>query len=227
MATTAATPPAAATPAASPIIPPAPTGERPLYELLDNGDIVKNGRKGKPALLAKYDEETKTLTFESESMDAKYRSPILRAVAETPDGEPTGYAVGVFAVKGREADEHRKGEPPHPKINKQLGDKTPEFVKWLFKWRPQSFYARYGVLLDANGEPKTAHCLRVEQGLLEEDTGKALVIRGDGKDALAISVLEREDGMLARQKTCLTFTVDEIVNKDDPNADEADDSSMG
>lgn len=215
----------ASTPAAStaaPIIPPAPTGERPLFELLENGDIVKNNRKGKPALLAKYDEETKTLTFESDQMDFKYRSPILRAVAETPDGEATGYAVARFAIKGREVDKLKPNEPPAPKINKMLGDKTPAFVKWLFKWRPQSAYARYGVLLDSNGEPRTANCYRAEQGLLEEnETDRPTVIVGDGKDALSITITKSENGILARQRTCMTFTIDEIVDKNDPEAGEA------
>lgn len=39
----------------------------------------------------------------------------------------------------------RNGCPPPPAKNPQFGDKTPAFVDWLKKYRPDEFTARYGV----------------------------------------------------------------------------------
>lgn len=35
--------------------------------------------------------------------------------------------------------------PPPPRKNKRDGDKTPEYVEWVRKYRPQEFIERYGI----------------------------------------------------------------------------------
>jgi len=184
------------------------------FELRDNGEVHHN-KKGKSAVLAKYDDDTGVLTMEGFAIDQKYRTQIVRAVMEDAmTGELTGHAVKGYAIAGRPFDKIRKGEPLPPKKDKMLGDKTPAFVRWMFKWRPQAAYARYGVLLDSNGEPRTANCARLEQGLLLPDTGKALKLFGDGKDALGSTYLEVEDGILATRQSCMTFTTKEVLGSD-------------
>jgi hypothetical protein len=203
----------------------------PQYELREDGEIHFN-KKGKSTLLAKYDEDTGILTFESFQIDQKHRSQICRAITEdVMTGEQTGRRIATFRIVGRPKDTIKPNEPPQPKKDPSFGDKTPAFVKWLFKWRPQAAYVRYGVILDSNGDPQTAHCYRIEQGLLQAQKGtKATVITGDGKDALAVQVLEDENGILAMRSTCMTFTKKEVVGYsggDDDSEDEpepADDS---
>lgn len=198
--------------------------KRPQYELMENGEIRYN-RKGKSTLLAKYDDETGVLTFESFEIDRKYRVQICRAITEDTAGELTGNAIRAYHINGRPFDKKRPGEPLPPKKNKMLGDKTPEFVRWMFKWRPQAAYAQYGVFLDSNGEPVTAPCFRSEQGLLQPDkTGKALKVFGDGKDALSQTVTESEEGILALRSTCMTFTRNERVDAIAGEEEEDDDT---
>lgn len=204
-----------------------PENKKPQFELRDNGEIHFN-KKGKSQLLAKYDDETGVLTFESFAVDQKYRTQICRAVMEDwVTGELTGNAVKAYAIHGRPVDKVRAGEPLPPKKDKMLGDKTPEFVKWLYRWRPQAFYARYGVFLDSNQEPMTAHCHRLEQGLLKPNTGKALEIGDRASEALGRTYIEKEDGILALRQTCLTFTKKEIVGaEDDENGDDDQDEPI-
>jgi hypothetical protein len=194
--------------------------KRPQFELREGGEIHFN-KKGKSTLLAKFDEERGRLTFESFSIDQQYRSQILRAVTEDwLTGEQTGRVVKGYAIAGRPRDVIKKNEPPQPRKNAMLGDKTPEFVKWLFKWRPQAAYARYGVLLDSNDEPKTAHCFRMERGLLiPNESGKALEIGKEGYEVLGITTIDKEDGILATRATCMTFLVNEIVKGEGDEAE--------
>lgn len=197
--------------------------KKPQFELRENGEVHYN-KKGRSQLLAKYDEDTGILTIESFAVDQKYRTQICRAVMEDwVTGELTGHAVKAYAIAGRPSDTLKKGEPLPPKKNKMFGDKTPEFVKWIFRWRPQAAYARYGVFLDSNGEPQTAHCIRVEQGMLKPDTGKALEIGDRANEALGRTVIEKEDGILATRATVMTFTKKEVVGYED-NESEDDES---
>lgn len=199
----------------------------PQFQLTDEGEVRYN-RKGKSQLLAKYDEDTGILTFESFAIDQKYRTQICRAVMEDwVTGELSGFAVKAYAIAGRPIDKVRAGEPLPPKKNKMLGDKTPEFVKWIFKWRPQAAYARYGVFLDSNGEPQTAECVRVEQGLLKEPNGsKPTEIGERAMEALGRTVVEKDDGILALRATCMTFLKKEVLGFEESNESEDDDEPV-
>lgn len=199
--------------------------KKPQFELRDDGEIHYN-RKGKSQLLAKYDEDTGILTFESFAIDQKYRTQICRAVMEDwVTGELSGNAIKAYAIVGRPVDKIRAGEPLPPKKNKMLGDKTPEFVKWLFKWRPQAAYARYGVFLDSNGEPLTAHCIRIEQGLLKPEGSRPLEIGDRALEALGRTTVENENGMLATRASCMTFLKKEVFGYEE-GQDEDDDEPV-
>lgn len=201
--------------------------KRPQFELREDGEVHFN-KKGKSQLLAKYDEESGILTFETFAIDQKYRTQICRAVMEDAmTGELKGHAIKAYAIHGRPVDKQKNGEPPPPKKDKMLGDKTPEYVRWLYRWRPNAFYARYGVFLDSNGEPMIAHCFREEQGLLKASNGKALEIGDRALEALGRTHIEKEDGILAMRATCLTFTKNEVVGFEDNGEDDDDEPLPG
>lgn len=200
--------------------------KKPQFELRDDGEIHYN-RKGKSQLLAKYDEDSGILTFETFAISEKYRTQICRSVMEDwITGELTGNAVKAYAIAGRPVDKIKANEPLPPKKNKMLGDKTPEFVKWLFKWRPQAAYARYGVFLDSNGEPVTAHCFRSEQGLLKPEGSKPLQIGDRAQEALGRVDTEKEEGILASRATCLTFLKKEVIGYEEDDESENDDEPV-
>lgn len=204
-------PPAAANPAAN-----TDSTQKPQFELLENGNVVMN-RKGKPTLLALYDEQDGHLQFESTSIDEKYRTQIQRCILEDTEGVLTGNKITSYGIKGRDRDEIKKGEPPRPKQNKNLGDKTQAVVDWYFKWRRNEFYARYGVQLDGNGEPVTAHCRRAEKRIeVDENTGMVGQVE---------YVVEKEDGIIATRATHLTFTRLERVGQDDDTEEDGDDQN--
>lgn len=189
------------------------TVAKPEFELTESGDVVMN-KKGKATILATFDETTGHLEFVSEKVDRDYRPQIIRAIAEDTEGVETQNKIKSFGIKGREADEPSPKEPPMPRANGLLGDKTPAVVDWYFKWRPQEAYVRYGVLLDKKGEPLTAHCRRVEKRL-EENPQTGLVEQVD-------HVFEEENAMLATRATHRTFLKAEIVgaNAGDSEAEE-------
>lgn len=196
--------------------------KKPQFELREDGEIHLN-KKGKSTLLAKYDEDTGILTFETFAIDQKYRTQICRAVMEDWEtGELKGNAIKAYAIHGRPVDQRQKGEPLPPKKDKMLGDKTPEFVKWLYRWRRQAFYARYGVHLDSNGEPQTAHFVRIEQGLLKPQGAKPLEIGDRAVEALGQTVTEKDDWIIAERATCLTVTRKELAGSE--HSDEEDDA---
>ena len=195
--------------------------KKPQFELREDGEIHLN-KKGKSTLLAKYDEDTGILTFETFAIDQKYRTQICRAVMEDWEtGELKGNAIKAYAIHGRPVDQRQKGEPLPPKKDKMLGDKTPEFVKWLYRWRRQAFYARYGVHLDSNGEPQTASYIRIEQGLLKPQGAKPLEIGDRAVEALGQTVIEKDDWIIAERATCLTVTRKELAGSE--HGDDQDD----
>lgn len=197
--------------------------KKPQFELREDGEIHLN-KKGKSTLLAKYDEDTGILTFETFAIDQKYRTQICRAVMEDWEtGELKGNAIKAYAIHGRPVDQRQKGEPLPPKKDKMLGDKTPEFVKWLYRWRRQAFYARYGVHLDSNGEPQTASYIRIEQGLLKPQGAKPLEIGDRAVEALGQTVVEKDDWIIAERATCLTVTRKELAGSEHGEEDEDND----
>ena len=185
--------------------------KKPTYELRENGEIHFN-KDGHSTLLAKYDHERGRLTFENFNYDQKYRFEVVAAVSQDPfTGRLTGRTVRSYAIAGRPLDKRQANEPPQPMKDTRFGDKTEAFVRWLARWRPQAFYARYGVFLDSNGDPTKAHCIRVEQGLLKPPGNKPLEIGDRAQEALGQTVIEKEDGILAMRATCLTFLKEEQV----------------
>lgn len=199
--------------------------KKPKFELRDDGEVHLNS-KGNSQLLAKYDPQTGILVFESFEIDQKYRTEITGAIIENPHtGELSGNRIRAYAIYGRPVDRARAGEPPPPKRDKMLGDKTPAYVRWLYKWRPQRFYARYGVFLDSNGEPTRAPCIRIEQGFLIAAGAKPTEIGDRAMGAMGHQITETEDGMLAVRATVLTFTKGEVITEDGTAAgdDEQDD----
>jgi hypothetical protein len=187
----------------------AETTAKPAFELLDNGDVVQN-KKGKATILANYEADAGYLEFVSEQADASFRAQITRAILEDSEGVTTGNRIASYGIKGREADEIRKNEPPKPKASRMLGDKTPEVVEWYFKWRPQEAYVRYGVKLK-NGEPVTGHCKRKEQGLGENST--------TGLIEMIDKHIEEKNGIIANRATHMTFLKQEIVGATSSDVD--------
>ncbi len=188
--------------------------QKPQFELLENGNVVQN-RKGKPMLLAIYTPEDGHLQFESPAIDEKFRTQVQRAVLENTEGELTGNKITSYGMKGRPRDKANPNEPPKPKQDKNLGDKTQKVVDWYWKYRRQEFYVRYGVLLDGRGEPVTANCRRVEKRI-ETDPNSGLVGQKE-------YVIEKEDGIIATRATHLTFTRAEVVGGDQEGEGETED----
>lgn len=189
------------------------TTAKPAFELLDNGDVVQN-RKGKATILAHYDDVEGRVEFESADADEKYRAQIIRAITEDTEGNLNQNVIVTYAIKGREVDEIKKNEPPMPKATKRFGDKTPAVVEWYFKWRPQEAYARFGVLLDKDGQPVTAHCRRIER-TIEENPNTGLVEQVE-------HVIESQNGIIARRATHMTFLAEEKVGNRRSTEEETD-----
>lgn len=176
--------------------------KKPDFELTEEGEVVMN-KKGKATVLATYDSESGHLEFVSEKADRDFRPQVQRAIMEDVDGVATQNKIKSYGIKGHERDEPSLKEPPKPKASKLLGDKTPAVVEWYLRWRPQEAIARYGIELDANGEPRRAHCMRKEKRIEESaNTGQVGQVE---------HIVEREDGIIATRQTHLTFLRSEIV----------------
>lgn len=61
----------------------------------------------------------------------------LITVADTP---------GADLVVDENSDEFNAGIPSPPKQNIRQGDKTPAYVDWLFKYKPNTFKQKYGII---------------------------------------------------------------------------------
>lgn len=177
------------------------------FELLDNGDVIENGKGGRQVVLAHFDTSDGFCEFANIMFDKKFREQVTRAITENTSGEKSNNIITEYGIKGRPRDVVKANEPECPKPTRLLGDKTPGIVSWYFRWRPQAAYVRYGVELDKDDNPIVVHGRRDE--LRYEEDPKT----GGVKEILVTT--EKVDGFLARRATHMTFTAqpNEIVGK--------------
>jgi hypothetical protein len=89
----------------------------------------------------------------------KFHAPVVRFLNDE------GIKFSTWRVEGQEKDTVDESKiPPAPKKSKRFGDKTPEYVEWLKRYKPIEYNNRYGIkgagqvtkiehLKDARGRP--------------------------------------------------------------------------
>jgi len=191
------------------------------FELTEDGKIVKN-YKGKQTILGHYDEETNHLEFENKEISIKYRSQILTVIGA--DGEGThasGRVVRTMGVKGEKRDEPKANIPPRPKMDPKLGEATPVVVEYYFQHKPKEAYVRYGVKLDANGEPVRAAVRRkiveiIDNRNSDDDNLEEIKVGAKswtkGPITQGARIITQEDGIIASRATHMTFLPEEAIN---------------
>ena len=133
----------------------------PEFELLEDGRIVNN-RRGKQTLLATYDQDTGHIEYESKEISAKHGQRISVLIGTIGDGRQVSERkIKEISIKGEKRDVVKPNTPPAPKRNKLLGEDDPIWNAWELKYKPQQFYARFGVLVDNEGEPRRATVKRM------------------------------------------------------------------
>jgi len=186
--------------------------QKPTIELLDDGDVVFNNKRGRPTKIGTFDNDTGHLEFESEEKDKMHRELTIRYIQFEQDGQtPTNMQIKSFGIKGRARDVEADNIPPMPKSKDGLGDKSPKVVEWFFKWKPQEAYARYGVRLDKSGNPILAKVKRFVKTWGEvyvDDKGRPLQEPTQGE---IVTDASREEGMIARRATHMTYLIEEVV----------------
>jgi len=193
----------------------------PEFELLDDGKIVNN-RRGKQTLLATYDQETGHLQYESKEISAKHGQRISVLIGTIGDGRQISERkIKEISIKGQKRDEVKANTPPPPKRNKLLGEDDEAFNKWELKYKPQQFYARFGVLLDQYGEPRRATVKRLipiirDDRNTADDNNLEKIQQGaktwsTGAINYEMHVVTLDDQLIGTRKCSIVFTQDEIV----------------
>lgn len=107
------------------------------YKLADNGDITRTD-KDSTITVAKYEAESGILRLVKEW--PKFRGPVVRYLNDE------GKEVKHVLMEGDKLDVPKENEPPAPKKTIEAGDKTPAYVEWLKKYRPNEYKAQYGII---------------------------------------------------------------------------------
>lgn len=201
------------------------------YVLEDNGDVILNQKNGKRVVLANFNEDTSHLVFENKEASIKFRAQILQVIGTTGDGTVTsGRIVKSMGIKGESLDD-TQNIPPRPRMNKNLGDSTPEVVEWYFKYKPKEAYVRYGVRLDAKGNPVRGNVQRksietIDQRDLDDSQIEAQRdgTHSESKGCVVRSgTIERRDNqIIASRATHMTFLKEEVIGYDGGEDDEFD-----
>lgn len=181
-----------------------------------NGDLVRT-IEGKDTLVAHYDRETGELEFETEKDSVKYMRQVTAAVGTIENGtKSSGLVIKSTFIKGRPKDKPGGSIPPKPAFNPNLGEVDPARVDWYFKHYPQQAYVKYGVFLDADGEPIRRTVRRKltnlvddrstgEHGLEEANDKKGLRVGPSSWERAPIGELvaieQYENQMIARRPT--------------------------
>jgi hypothetical protein len=203
--------------------------------LRKNGDVVEIDKQaGTETKVAHFDRKTSDLVYETATIAKHLQRGIAFAIGTINNGKAqSGLVIRTMGVKGQPRDDLTKA-PPKPKKNPMLGDQTDELVKWYFAWSPKEAYVRYGVYMDANGQPVRRKVRRKWKefiddrvdglyGLEDENEGKGMQI-GKGKwehgavaERTSYEVLDNQ--LIARRATCMTYHPNEVVGGFDASDD--------
>jgi hypothetical protein len=108
------------------------------YEMDGEGKITRTD-KDSTFHVATYNAESKALIFTSEKA-LRFRVPVIRYLGDN------GIKKETEGMAGLPVDEKPKAPiPKAPKMDIQLGDKTPAYVDWMFKYKPNEAKVRYGI----------------------------------------------------------------------------------
>lgn len=151
-------------------------------------------------IVAKYDPETQVVTFPTLNFLRNYKQGVITFLAENE------MTIREFERGDIEPDaKPSKAIPPRPKKTKAEGDKTKAVVDWYFKYKPNAFAARYGVLGKYTGP-----VLILDPVWEPRPLDRQLEYRGTQRVGKEV-----EDVIVALRKTHLTYTPDECENWDE------------
>ena len=195
----------------------------PEFELLEDGRIVNN-RRGKQTLLATYDQDTGHIEYESKEISAKHGQRISVLIGTIGDGRQVSERkIKEISIKGEKRDVVKPNTPPAPKRNKLLGEDDPIWNAWELKYKPQQFYARFGVLVDNEGEPRRATVKRMIPVIRDDrntadDNNLEKIQQGaktwsTGAINYEMQVVTLDNQLIGSRKCSLVFTKDEMVGE--------------
>jgi hypothetical protein len=210
--------------------------------LKKNGDLMLIDKASDTKTkIAFYDRKTGDLEYESASFGKAHARGCAFAIGTINNGKAvSGLVIRTIGVKGEKRDDLSKA-PPMPKKDPQLGDQTPELVKWYFAWAPIEAVRRYQVYMDPSGEMVRRRVRRKwvefidDRGdggyqLAEQNGGKGQQI-GKGKweggevaEVRSMEVLENQ--IIARRATCMTYSPNECVTPFDAADDSEDQAAI-
>lgn len=205
-----------------------------------NGDLHLVDEEKNKLLLGHFDRKTGRLEFETEAFSNKYSRQVTMAIGTVDDGvKSSGLLIQSVGVKGDVRDAPASA-PPRPKRSPLYGDQTPALVEWYFKYYPHEAYRRYGVFLDANGEPVRRNVRRKTTEVIDDrDGSKGLQAANDGKGQQTgpktfengpiarvgyIDTLENQ--IVARRATCMTYAPQEVIGGFDTGEEEPEETAV-
>lgn len=201
-----------------------------------NGDITQE-IDGTKVVVATYSRKTRHLEFATLEASHKLIRQVTAAIGTVSKGtQSSGLVIETMGVRGQERDKPAGKVPPRPRRG-PLGDQTPAVVEWYFKYYPHEAYVRYGVFLDENGDPVRKRVKRLTKEIVDDREGAiGLVDRNDGRGTQTgpktfeggpiqqIAELEfKDDQIIARRSTHMTFSPNEVVGGFDTGEDEESD----
>jgi len=160
----------------------APKGAR--YSI-DADGVISRTAAGEPTqTMGVFDKTTGVLTYASP--EAKTKGPAILAflkqaglsVTAKVDGWTPGETAPEQAPEQAPINEEpaAQGIPPAPELDPQLGDKTPAYVEWLARYKPEEFRQRFGVIGEGT-VPKRSVVVRAGKRVIETVRVPALLAR--------------------------------------------------
>ena len=178
-----------------------------ILELNPKNEIIRIAR-GRQSVLALLSEDNKTLTWENANLQGTYRTSVDSFL------EAEGIRIETVLLKGQTPDVVPANAPPQPALHKMQGDLTPDYLEWLLKWKPIAFQNLMGV---ETREPEPNEKVKNVRDLWRRET----VVRADTRATpesaggrMITTKFSMEDQIIARRRSHLTFTTDEINRGD-------------
>lgn len=178
-----------------------------ILELNPANEIIRIAR-GRQSVLALLSEDNKTLTWENANLQGTYRTSVDSFL------EAEGIRIETVLLKGQVPDVVPANAPPPPALHKMQGDLTPDYLEWLLKYKPVAFQNLMGVETrepEANEKVKDIRTLWRRETVVRADT-RATPESAGGR--MITTKFSMENQIIARRRSHLTFTPDEINRGD-------------
>ena len=192
-----------------------------------SGDLTIK-EDGQDTIIAHYEQKSGYLEFTTKENSVRFYNQVTTRLGTVSNGTlPSTNVIRSIGIKGERRPDMANA-PKRPRMG-PLGDAGEEVVQWYLTYDLPQAIVRYGIYCDDKGQPikkKVRRVLESTSDLRESHTDDEIDAVKDGPGTKSKApvkrereLIEKDDGIIARRATALTFVPQEVVGGWQPDDD--------